>query len=233
MIESTPFKVGISKENLELIILQQIADNISGAAHMTDIYNRINAEMNKSGFTLSKIAKNCVRVTLSRDLHGIVEKAGNGHWKLTDKGDESLANREIIKSAESDAVKFELFCKDLLEAIYPRYTWYHQGKNKMDERGLDLIGNQIDGESKIGVQVKMYNSYSCPTNRDWDKFLAGCFLRNVDKSIFITTGMIQSNQSREAQEAGVTTIVGLNEINRLANQYSIPNFIIHERKTRI
>ena len=62
---------------------------------------------------------------------------------------------------------------------------------------------------------------SSPTKEEWLKHLAGCFVRTIDKAIFITTGKLTSEQRREAGEAKITIIEGKEELDRIAKEYKI------------
>lgn len=107
-------------------------------------------------------------------------------------------------------------------------TWYHQGRDKRRERGVDFVGNRLGdarGEpASIGVQVKFHKASNAPTEREWLKFLAGCFARRLDAAVFVTTGRLTGEQRREAQEARVIVIEGRDEVSRLAAQHSVERF---------
>ena len=85
------------------------------------------------------------------------------------------------------------------------------------------------GEAKneyktIGVQIKNHKYNNSPTDIEWLKFMAGCYVRKIDKAIFITTGRLTSNQRREAGEAKVNIIAGIEEINRIAGEFKYDVF---------
>ena len=112
--------------------------------------------------------------------------------------------------------------------MHPYYSWFHQGTQKNNERGLDLIANKI-GEKQsehktIGVQIKNHKETSAPTKEEWLKFLAGCFVRHIEEVIFITTGKLSSEQRREAGEAKITVIEGIDELNRIAKLYKYKTY---------
>jgi Restriction endonuclease len=119
---------------------------------------------------------------------------------------------------------FELYVLRFLKKVHPRYTWFHQGKHKQKERGLDFIGDRVGDEPrKIGVQAKCHASNNAPTSAEWEKFLAGCFLRGVDEGLFITTGRLTSEQRQDRDQARVTVIEG-DELDRLAKERGMNPF---------
>jgi hypothetical protein len=121
----------------------------------------------------------------------------------------------------------------LLKKIYPHYAWYHQGVHKSRERGLDFIGSQIgkitDHPQFIGVQVKFHATDTVPSPLEWFKFLAGCFARQIDQAVFVTTGRLTSEQRREAGEARIVVIEGREEITRIANLHNIEEFELFDQ----
>ena len=60
-----------------------------------------------------------------------------------------------------------------------------------------------DSPENIGVQVKFHQASSAPSEREWLKFLAECFARRLDRTVFITTGRLTGEQRREAGEANI------------------------------
>ena len=118
--------------------------------------------------------------------------------------------------------------------IYAAFEAVLQGRDKRRERGVDFVGNRLGdarGEpSSIGVQVKFHSPNNAPTEREWLKFLAGCFSRRLDAAVFTTTGRLTGEQRREAQEARVIVIEGRDEVTRLASQHGIPRFELFENK---
>lgn len=113
--------------------------------------------------------------------------------------------------------------------MHPNFVWYHQGIHKKHERGLDFIGNVLGLDNKntvstIGVQVKFHQSKHVPTENEWLKFLSGCFSHRVDLAIFITTGSMSGEQMRQAREASVLVIQGVDEVQRVSKQYSLDDF---------
>ena len=67
-----------------------------------------------------------------------------------------------------------------------------------------------------------------PTELEWLKFLAGCFSRRIDKSVFVTTGRLTSEQRREAGEANVLVVEGQEEVARIASLHGIVQFDLFE-----
>ena len=100
----------------------------------------------------------------------------------------------------------------LIRPVKDIYAWYHQGRDKCRERGLDFVGNRLGdsrGEhSSIGVQVKFHARNNAPTEKEWLKFLAG-FARRLPTAVFITTGRLTGEQRREAQEANVVVLISM------------------------
>jgi len=124
--------------------------------------------------------------------------------------------------------EFELYVLKLLEKLYPHHAWYHQGRHKINERGLDFIGNQTTKMETppqiIGVQVKFHAHKQTPSDLEWSKFLAGCFVRHVDLAYFITTGCLTGEQWREAGEAKVIVIAGRDQLCRIVKLNGIEEF---------
>ncbi|MEW6281875.1 MAG: restriction endonuclease, partial [Candidatus Eremiobacterota bacterium] len=153
--------------------------------------------------------------------------AANAYLYGVCRAREPVADSEPLPNTTRGEV-FEGYCKNLMERMFPDYTWYQQGAHKRDERGLDLIGNKLDpGASErrtIGVQVKFHKPGTSLKKEEWRNFLAGCFARKVSTAIFITTGRLSGDQRREAGEAGVLVIEGREEINRLARQHGLGEF---------
>lgn len=125
---------------------------------------------------------------------------------------------------------FENFILRLLRAKYDNYSWSEP--RGFLEHGLDFLGTFHSSTKtvtqRIGVQVKHHSSSAYPTEMEWLKFLAGCFMRRVDIAIFITTGKLSAEQARQAQEAKVEVIQGIDEINRHAKRLKLPSFLLDE-----
>src|SRR5262249_25935555 len=121
----------------------------------------------------------------------------NPTWKITSEGREFVASAPALEttvnvetSAEEAALSnsaqgnaFELWILKALRKFYPHYAWYHQGRAKRDERGLDFVASRIgdarEEDRSIGVQVKFHKATNAPTSMEWLKFLSGCFARRV------------------------------------------------------
>jgi hypothetical protein len=135
---------------------------------------------------------------------------------------------EHIFPNSAQGAAFERWVMLLLRATYPYYAWYHQGRHKLKERGLDFVGTRVgdsnDEPRSIGVQVKLHQANNAPTQGEWLKFLAGCFARRVESAMFVTTGRLTGEQRREAQEAKVIVIEGAAEIDRLAKLHNVKLF---------
>lgn len=203
--------------------------------------------MNRRGFTLSEQGKVSLRFYVNKVAVG----AGYVYphdpqapgWRITAAGREFLGSasdelettvdvdtghEEALPNQTARGDAFELYVLRLLRAAYPNYAWYHQGRDKRRERGVDFVGNRLGdarGEpSCIGVQVKFHHATHAPTEREWLKFLAGCFSRRLEAAIFVTTGRLMGEQRREAQEAGLIVIEGRDEVSRLAAQHGVGRF---------
>jgi hypothetical protein len=177
---------------------------------------------------------------------------GQSGWRITPEGRELLAKEDAAgteptteqvintetqstESQPSNSVRgaaFENHILDFLRKAYPLYAWYHQGKDKRLERGLDFVGSRVGdvgNESRsIGVQVKFHKDNSAPSSQEWLSFLAGCFARRVSQAIFITTGRLTPEQRREAGEAQVTVIAGRDEIARMGERHGVARFDLYE-----
>lgn len=242
----TAADAGLSGDEQVKIALQAIVEN-HGNAQMHQIYKAVNEKLKNNNYQLSKQGEASLRFYVNR----VAVKAGyiypydkkSPGWKITPQGREFIlengSEAEVVVNIDTQAEEvatpnvvrgtaFELYVLDLLRVIYPYYIWYHQGKYKKSERGLDLIGDRIGQSNEepknIGVQVKFHSAKYSPIQLEWLKFLSGCFARRVESAIFITTGKLSSEQRREAREANVTVVEGEQEINRLANLYKIPRF---------
>lgn len=244
---------GLSADDQVRIALGAIAER-GGVAQMSDIYNAVEAVLNPNGFTLSEQGKASLRFFVNK----VAVEAGYLHphdkespgWRLTSQGREFLAasaepaettinvdtgNEQSVPSETARGDAFEQYFVRVLRAAYPNYAWYHQGRDKRRERGVDFVGNRLGdarGEpSSIGVQVKFHSPNNAPTEREWLKFLAGCFSRRLDAAVFVTTGKLTGEQRREAQEARVIVIEGREEVTRLAAQHSISKFELFDNET--
>ncbi len=169
--------------------------------------------------------------------------AENPGWRITQEGREVIGQTgfaseemlnvdtlqtESILSNSARGRAFELYILNFLKSVHPYHSWYHQGVHKNNERGLDFIGHRIgdtrEGPTTIGVQVKFHAPNAAPSQVEWLKFLAGCFTRRVQSSIFITSGILTSEQRREASEAQVTVIESRSEIARLSRLHGLAAF---------
>ena len=238
--EVTAAEAGLTKERQYELIFKIILDK--GILTTDEIYSVINDSLRKSGQALSNQGKASLRALINNkavnDGYIYPYDKENPGWRLTPEGRELISSsstqQEIVFNTEtqqeetfiSNSVKgalFEKYCLGLLKIIYPYYSWFHQGIQKNNERGLDLIAEKI-GEIRteyksIGVQIKNHKESSSPTEKEWLKFLAGCFVRQIDKAIFITTGRLTSEQRREAGEGKIMIIEGIGELNRLAREF--------------
>lgn len=251
MEEKTATEAGLSQDEVIRLVLLSILAN-DGTAAIQNIYNAVNATLAESNAILSEQGKHSLR----RLVNTTAVKAGYIHpydpenpgWRITQDGREFLNlyqedETETVFDTETQqdvtvisnvtlATAFEHYCIELLKNIYPYYTWYHQGRHKKNERGLDVIGERLgetNNEPKtLGIQVKLHQDNSTPTKEEWLKFLAGCFTRKIEKAIFITTGKLNGEQRREAGEGQVTIIEGKDEINRLSILHHVEQFEFNE-----
>jgi len=244
--ELTGAKAGISGEFQIRIALQAMADR-DGKATMSEIYNSVEYKMD--GKRLSEQGKASLRRLINKDarLAGYVTQDERGTWQITQEGKEYISSdvkEDVIdvvteklitvSSNTSRGMAFELYILDLHKVMFPLHVWHHQGQQKSNERGLDLIGKQIVPTDKdldvIGIQVKFHTQNSAPTQLEWWKFLAGCFARKVNRTVFVTTGKLTSEQRREAGESEVVVIEGRDEVIRIAKQWGIKPFELFEDK---
>lgn len=247
MNELTTAEVGLTQDEvIRIVLLAIIAKN--GVATIQDIYEAVNVSLAERNAKLSDQGKHSLR----RLVNTTAVNAGYIHphdpenpgWRITQEGREflnlyPLGETETVFDTETQqditvasnvtlAAAFEHYCIELLKRIYPYYTWYHQGRHKKNERGLDIIGERLGETSNepktLGIQVKLHQENSTPTKEEWLKFLAGCFTRKIDKAIFITTGKLNGEQRREAGEGQVAIIEGKSEINRLSQLHNVVQF---------
>lgn len=246
----TGAEAGLSGEEQIRIALRAMVAN-DGVAQMADIYKAIEQRMN--GAKLSDQGKASLRFFINK----VAVKAGYVYpsdpsvagWRITPEGRESLTDKSAsqeeavnvdtsqpvqVPSNSARGAAFELYVLQLLKHLYPRYTWYHQGRHKNNERGLDFIGSEIGQTITrpqfIGVQVKFHAPNTAPSSVEWFKFLAGCFARQIDQAVFITSGRLTGEQRREAGEARVVIIEGRDEIARIAKLFSVEEFDLFDNK---
>lgn len=245
----TGAEAGINRDEQIRIALQVIVDN-GGIAQMRDITDalRKQVELRKPGYTLSSQGD----ASLRANVNHVAVKAGyifpydkdNPGWRITPEGREFLGapveqplevvntNTQSTDYEEVSISAWSAFESDvlrLLKEMYPKHAWYHQGRHKNNERGLDMIGTPLaEQNDTIGVQVKYHKDQNQPTDTEWLKFLAGCFARRVEKALFVTTGRLSSNQRREASEAGVIVIEGRDEVKRIAKQFKLEDILQYE-----
>lgn len=256
MTSETGSQAGLSSETQIKIALKAMADN-GGSAKMPAIYAAVQKEMQAvrglSNLELSKPGEASLRANISR----AAVRAGYVYpydsnidgWRITPEGKEFLKSQGIFEQATnvdtnvsvnvlSNSVRgaaFENYILGLLKEMYPNHAWYSQGVRKHNERGLDFIGSQVGnvaGNSQIvGVQVKFHADNTAPSQIEWLKFLAGCYARQVNLAVFITTGRLTSEQRREAGEARVVVIESRDEIKRIAKQYGVEEFDLFEKQS--
>jgi len=249
---STGFEAGLTGEEQIKIALQSIIAN-NGKADMQQIYKAVESRM--EGVHLSEQGKSSLRFFVNK----VAVKAGYVYpydkkepgWRITPEGKEYLnsfsvveekeevvdvdtGNTQYISSVSARGAAFELYILELLKKMYPYYTWYHQGLNKRQERGLDFVGSRI-GEIRnepktIGVQVKFHSNTTVLSQNEWMKFLAGSYARRIECTLFITSGRLTGEQRREAGEANIIVIEGRSEVKRISQLYGMEEFELFEEK---
>lgn len=238
--EVTTAEAGLKKDQIYSLVFQAAIRN-NGVLEMAEIYDVVNEVLQEQGAVLSEQG----RASLRRLINSVAVGDGyifpfdknNPGWRITPEARELFSNEqsqpELVFNLETEKEEefvpnsvrgalFEKYCLGLLKQIYPFYSWFHQGVQKNNERGLDLIAEKI-GEvhseyRSIGVQIKNHQANSSPTEKEWLKFMAGCFVRRIDKAIFITTGRLTSEQRREAGEGKMLIIEGIDELTRIASE---------------
>jgi hypothetical protein len=253
LTQVTYAEAGLTKENVYVLIFAEMLRKPNGL-ETKEIYDIINNELKNKSQILSEQGKATLRNLINKYavLEGYVYPydKDNPRWRLTNAGKNLIDNqgkqKELVFNTEtrkneteiSNTIKgaiLEKYVLGLLKQMHPYYSWFHQGIQKNNERGLDLIANKI-GESQseyktIGVQIKNHKETSAPTKDEWLKFLAGCFVRHIDEVIFITTGKLNSEQRREAGEAKITVIEGIEELNRIAKLYKYKSYDDYIKET--
>lgn len=247
MSEKTGAEAGLSANRQIGIALETMAAN-NGVASMQDIYEAVEAVMRPH--SLSAQGRASLRTYINRDsvkaaFIAPYDKRNPG-WHITAEGREFLkakpdddaieaeevtddAGQEVaVPSNAARAHGFEKYVLEMMRRTYPEFAWYHQGVHTKQERGLDLLATRLRHEqgqpNVVGVQVKLHSEQNAPSEKEWLKFLAGCFARRVNLGIFVTTGRLTGGQRREAAEAQVAIIEGYEELNRLAGHVGVAPF---------
>ena len=238
--EVTGAEAGLTGDDQIRIALNEIVRR-DGIAQMAEIYTAMEERLD--GRVLSEQG----RASLRRLINWNAVRAGfvypfapeNPGWRITPEGREFLGGfpeqEEVVNvdTGESEtapaqtvaSAAFEQAVLTLVKRMYQHYAWYHQGRHKKNERGLDLIGTPVGEEyadrPTIGVQVKLHATNNCPTDGEWLKFFAGCFVRSINQAIFVTTGRLSGNQRREAGEAKVIVIEGIQNLTDLCSSFGM------------
>lgn len=245
MAEKTGAEAGLDADALIRVALETMVAK-GGRAQMAEIYAAVNAAMKPDH--LSTQGEATLRTYINRDAVKanlvLAHDKGNPGWEISAEGREFLQSMqaanamidelEVVDAAPSPptsqarALAFEKYILEFMKVMYPEYAWYHQGVHKAEERGLDMVGTRlrpVAGEPRvIGVQVKCHAEEATLAKMEWFQFLAGCYARRVNSSIFVTTGRMNGKQRREAAEAQVVVIEGSAELSRLAKQFGITSF---------
>ena len=246
-LEEVTYKdAGLTKEDVYSIVFNELEKNPDGL-ETKDIYDLINNKLSEKSKILSTQGKATLRNLINKYavLEGFIfpHDPENPKWRLTNEGKKLIeqqgSQKELVFNIETqkdetevaNTVKgalLEKYVLGLLKIMHPYYSWFHQGVQKNNERGLDLIAHKI-GENKseyktIGVQIKNHKETSAPSTIEWLKFLAGCFVRHIEEVMFITTGKLSSEQRRESSEAKITVIEGFDELNRIAALYNYKTY---------
>jgi hypothetical protein len=251
--EVTYTDAGLTKESVYTLIFSEMIKKPDGL-QIKEIYDIINQKLEKTSQILSKQGKATLRNLINKYavLDGYIYPYNKDkpNWHLTNEGKELIETqgrqKQLVFNTETrknetetpNVVKgaiFEKYVLGLLKKMHTHYSWFHQGAQKNNERGLDIIANRI-GElhseyKTIGVQIKNHKEIYAPTKDEWLKFLAGCFIRHIDEAIFITTGKLNSEQRREAGEAKITVIEGIEELNRIAKLYNFKSYEEYIKET--
>lgn len=242
----TGAEAGLSLDDQVTLALRAIAAQ-GGSAPIQAIYDAV--EQAIPNHALSDQGK----ASLRRIVNSYAVKAhyvypydkNNPGWRITPEGREFLTfeqgdsktvqvmdvDLESVRIVPANTVRGEIFERHieiLLKQMYPRHAWTHTGRYKRNERGLDFYGVRLvpdDGSpSSIGVQTKLHQPGHAPLEIEWLKFLSGCFARQVNVAVFITTGRLTGEQHREAVEARVVVIAGREEVNRICAQFNVEPF---------
>lgn len=242
----TGAEAGLSTDKQLAIALEAI-EAAGGMTNMQTIYEAVERHLQGKG--LSEQGKATLRRIVN--TNGVRaefiyphDKAHPG-WRITPDGRAFLASlhepavteevvdvdtqqtHQVLANPVRGAI-FEHHIGLLLKKMYPNYAWIHTGRFKRNERGLDFHGSRLSQDESqpgsIGVQVKLHQSNNAPTEMEWLKFLSGCFARRIGLAIFVTTGRLTGEQYREAVDANVIVLSGLEEINRQCAQHNIPPF---------
>ncbi|MDR0515611.1 MAG: restriction endonuclease [Fibromonadaceae bacterium] len=239
-------EAGLKKEDVYSLVFKEMVKYPDGLT-IKDIYKIVNDELAKKSQILSKPAgEKSLRALISNSYErdGFIYPFEEGkNWRLTNEGKKIVEQQgkqgEKVTNSKTGGEETEIpnvvkgallekYVLGLLKEMHPYYSWFHQGEQKNNERGLDLTAKKIgEGNSKhetIGVQIKNYKETSVLVKEEWTKFLAGCFVRRLEEAIFITTGRLSSDQRREAGEAKITVIEGINELNRIAKLYKYKTY---------
>ena len=220
MKQFTGADAGLSGDDQVRIALRAIAEN-GGVAMMCDIYEAVEAVLNPKGFTLSEQGRASLRFYVNK----VAVNAGYLHphdkespgWRLTSQGHEfprsertSLPRPQSTLTPEQSragpqrppaAMRSSSILSGFCGRLTPTMLGITRAATSDARRGVDFVGNRLGdarGEpSSIGVQVKFHNPNNAPTEREWLKFLAGCFSRGLDAAVFVTTGKLTGEQRRE------------------------------------
>lgn len=93
-------------------------------------------------------------------------------------------------------------------------------------RGLDFVGTRVHADTRapntIGIHVHCAKADTFLSQDVWRQFLAESFICRLDHAIFITTGRISPAQWKEATQARVTIIEGVEQLQRIADTLEMP-----------
>jgi hypothetical protein len=246
MKDVTTAQAKLKKDEIYQIVFTAAIEKES-ALDIKEIYELINERLKKEDMRLSKQGEASLRALINKTAvqEGYLFQYDNSNpgWRITPEArgliEEQGKQSELVFNQETQREEnivpntvrgalFEKYCLELLKRIYPNYAWFHQGVQKNNERGLDLIAERIGDIQKedksIGVQIKNHKENTSPTEKEWLKYMAGCFTRRIDKAIFITTGKLTSEQRREAGEEKILVIEGTDEIQRIAKCYNYKEY---------
>ncbi len=242
----TGAEAGLSLDDQVTLALRAIAEK-GGSAPIQVIYDAVEKAMPNQALSDQG------RASLRRIVNSYAVQAhyiyphdkNNPGWRITPEGRDFLAfeqeapktievvdvDSETVRVVPANAVRGEIFERHieiLLKHMYPTHAWTHTGRYKRNERGLDFYGVRLTPDAgqpnSIGVQTNLHQPGHAPLEIEWLKFLSGCFARQVNLAVFITTGRLTGEQHREAVEARVVVVAGREEVNRICAQFNVEPF---------
>ena len=165
---------------------------LGGAAPMGALYAPVEKVLTSRGLSLSEQGKASLGIFINKVAVEVVyvyphDRSKPGR-RITPDGrafveapqeheraiDVDTGTETTMERASAFGDAFELHALKLLRAWYPHYAWYHQGRDKRRERGIDFVGDRLgdarNESAHIGVQVSFDKASNAPTNEEWLKF---------------------------------------------------------------